>query len=68
MQDWKQGEIGKGGSSVHTSLEAEQHRRERVLDIRQALAREVTERSKQVAGRHWNAVHPTHVSSSNERI
>ena len=32
------------------SLEAEQQRREQVLDLRQALAREVTQRSKQVAG------------------
>ena len=49
LQDWKQGEIGTG-NNVHKSLEAEQQRREQVLDIRQALAREVTQRSKQVAG------------------
>ena len=33
------------------TLEAEQQRREQVLDLRQALAREVTQRSKQVAGK-----------------
>ena len=48
LQDWNNSEVTSRAGQV--SLEAEQQRREQVLDLRQALAREVTQRSKQVAG------------------
>ena len=45
LQEFGAGELGRRGG-----LEAETARREHVLDMRQALAREVTLRSKQQAG------------------
>ena len=47
---WGRGGV-KSGVELREQLNEEKKRRERVLDVRQALAREVMVKSRQVAGR-----------------
>ena len=51
-------EEGEGGGGIspglHHRVEAEKVRREHMLDIRQLLAREVMQKSRQVAGKNNN--------------
>ena len=65
LQQWSNAELavrgsreegGGGGISpgLHHRVEAEKVRREHMLDIRQLLAREVMQKSRQVAGNSDN--------------
>ena len=48
LQDWTRSELEPG--EVHVKVKEEKKRREHVLDIRQALAKEVTQKTREVAG------------------
>ena len=67
LQQWSHAELdvrpGRGESvggghspGLHYRVEAEKVRREHMLDIRQLLAREVMQKSRQVAGRNNNNI------------
>lgn len=48
---WSREELGGQSQGLHHRVEAEKVRREHMLDIRQVLAREVMQKSREVAGR-----------------
>ena len=58
LQEWREDELGKANAygiqqnpgTLHRELQRETQRREHVLNMRHALAQEVTAKSKQVAG------------------
>ena len=57
LQEWTEREVNLGRSrDVHDSIKEEKQRREHVLDIRQALANEVKQKSREVAGKliYWD--------------
>jgi len=67
LQDWREDELGmepKAGTvgrsqqhsdALHRELQRETQRREHVLNMRHALAQEVTAKSKEVAGKSEHA-------------
>ena len=48
--EWSREELGGASEGLHHKVEAEKVRREHMLDIRQVLAREVMQKSREVAG------------------
>ncbi len=50
LQDWTQEELSSHSGDMHKNVEKEKRIRENILDIRQALAKEVTQKTREVAG------------------
>ena len=50
LQDWTKDELELKSSDMHRNIEREKQRREQVLDIRHALAKEVTQKTREIAG------------------
>ena len=51
LQEWTDHELETDAPGIHRRVAQEKKFREQVLDIRQSLAREVTQRSREVAGK-----------------
>ena len=51
LQDWTKNELGHKSGDMHRNVEKEKQRREHVLDIRHALAKEVTQKTREIAGK-----------------
>ena len=54
LQDWTQEELTSHSTDMHKNVEKEKRIRENILDIRQALAKEVTQKTREVAGQAIN--------------